>query len=712
MKRTGAEESLLPDLLVALALFLSGCAGSMSFSSSFPNGGDRVSQALARAKSAPSPESSAVIVGVADAPRSVFAYDLSARRMLFRQPAQATGLPIAAGELVVVPETSRVTIRRLRDGTVLHTLEADGMQLIGAAGDSTTSAIVLSTAGTMNVRSRLVILQGERISADLPLARGLGGPAVLGGLTFLPHQRVFVSVVDARGEELARARIQEDVASQAFARGGEVYFGQRGFYRFDRELEQTAKGGSHYWKLALANKLPGAPPLLADSSLPAPPLDSALYRVALSFAPSSNADGSLGLLDDALYLAFYRQLFALSPDGSTARWVYETPSDVVGVRAIDGGLLAVESSGTITALDSQGRPAFSAELGLTPVAVRIRAERIPLGTGSSDVLPIASQLERAANNPDTRLVPARAFAAQLLGPVEDDQAAQALISLCGAEATPARVREEACQALGLRKLPSDAVLAALAQHANFVEDKPLPPLGALALAALHAGDRRATPALLSHLADPATPVEVLAPLLRALGGLGDAATANEIAVFLRLYHADTADEQFEQALAVAMDVLAKLDQARVRAVLEPVANDQFARVGVRGAAQRKLSELGPAPEEGAEAAGAGGEQPAPAAPGDTAQVAVDRGPPAHLTTQHIDDALSPVRPKLSRCVHDAPEHPASARLVLVIGGEGELIDVRALPESVKPCIEPLVREAKFPATKYGKRSVMSYSVSR
>lgn len=709
MTRTRATGPALLARVVTIALTLSGCAGGLSFSSSFPNGGDRVSQALARAKSAPAAAPAPVIVGVADAPRAVFAYDLLARRLLFRAPAQVTGMPIAAGELVVVPEGTQLTIRRLRDGSVLHTLPLDGMQLIGAEGDATTSAIVLSTGGTMNVRSRLVILQGERITGDRALTRGVGGPAVLGGLTFLPHQRVHVSVVDPHGEELARARIQEDVASQAFSRAGEVYFGQRGFYRFDRELEQTAKGGPHYWKLALESKLPGAPPLLVDSSVPAPPLESALHRVALSFAPTQNQDGSLGLLDDALYLAFYRQLFSLAPDGRTARWVHETASDVVGVRAVDGGLLAVESSGVITALDTQGRQVISAELGLAPIAARIRAERIAFGVAADEVVPIAAQLERAARNPDTRLVPARAFAAQLLGPVEDDQAAQALIGLCGEEATPTRVREEACETLALRKIPSDAVLAALALHADFLEGKPQPPVTALAFAALRAGDRRATPALLTHLFDPATPVETLPPLLRALGGLGDASTANELAAFVRLYHADSADEQFEQALAVAMDALVKLERSKARAVLEPVANDQFARVGVRGAAQRKLSELGPESDESAEAPAA-----APAADqGDsTVPIAVESGPPAHLTTQHIDDALSPVRPKLSRCVHEAPEHPASARLVLVIDGEGQLQEVRALPESVKSCIEPLVREAKFPATKYGKRSVMSYSVSR
>jgi hypothetical protein len=706
MKRTRPVGTSRLLRVLIFALTLSGCAGSLSFSSSFPNGGDRVSQALARAKSTPSPAPSPVIVGVADAPRAVFAYDLAARRLLFRAPAQVSGMPIAAGELVVVPEGARLTIRRLRDGAVLHTVALDGMQLIGAEGDASTSAVVLSTGGTINVRSRLLKLQGERITGDRALTRGVGGPAVLGGLTFLPHQRVHVSVVDPRGEEIARARIQEDVASQAFSRAGEVYFGQRGFYRFDRELEQTAKGGPHYWKLALKTKLPGAPPLLVDSSVPAPPLDSALHRVALSFAPGPKPDGSLGLLDDALYLAFYRQLFSLTPDGAQARWVYETPSDVVGVRAVDGGLLAVESSGVITMLDTQGRPVFSGELGLAPIAARIRAERIAFSEGVTEVVPMATQLERAARSPDTRLVPARAFAAQLLGPVEDDQAAQALIGLCGEEATPTRVREEACETLAQRKIASDAVLAALAQHADFMEDKPEPPLTALALAALRAGDRRATPALLAHLSDPATPVEALTPLLRAIAGLGDASTADELAAFVRLYHADSADEPFENVLAVAMDTLVKLERGKARAVLEPVANDQFARVGVRGAAQRKLSELGPETEEGA-AAAPEAEQPADGVP-----VAVESGPPPHLTTQHIDDALSPVRPKLSRCVHEAPEHPASARLVLVIDGEGQLQELRALPESVRACIEPLVREAKFPATKYGKRSVMSYSVSR
>jgi hypothetical protein len=71
-----------------------------------------------------------------------------------------------------------------------------------------------------------------------------------------------------------------------------------------------------------------------------------------------------------------------------------------------------------------------------------------------------------------------------------------------------------------------------------------------------------------------------------------------------------------------------------------------------------------------------------------------------------------VRAKLSRCVDEAPQHPSSARLVIVIDGEGAVLDVRALPESVQACASPLVRAVKFPATRYARRAVMSYSVDR
>jgi hypothetical protein len=701
--------------LAALSLLalLGACASNLPFSSSFPNGGDRFASALTRAKSTGSPGEQPVLVGVVDQPRALFAYDLAAGRELFRVPSAATGVPIAAGELIVGVEGEQAVVRRLRDGTIVHQLPLAGMHLVGAAGDTSLVAIVLSTGGALKPRSRLVLLQGERISSDAALDKTLGAPAVLGGLAFVPHQRVHMSIVDAAGRELGRARIRDDVASSAFRYRGEVYFGQRGVYLLDQQSELGPNGGAHYFRPELKRKLPGGPAFLPDTSAPAAPLESALHRVSLSFLPTSDAalKGGLGLEDQALYLTYYRQIFALSPDAYGARWVHETESDVVDVRALDNGLLVVESSGQITMLDENGQISRQLQLPAAPLGASIRADHLELAPPQAEAEAITVQLARAARNPDARLVPARAFAAALLAAVDDDQAAIALIELCADAAAPARVRDDACEALASRSQQSEAVVAALGEHANFLEGTQAPPIGALARAAAHSTDPRTAPGLLSQLHDPSTPADALPLIMRALSVVAGTNGAPSLAAYLRLYHAESSDE-LEPALIAAMDALIALDPTRARGVLEPIANDAFATSEVRAAARKRLAGLGPAPHAEGEpaepkSAAGDGEQtetsPLPSKP---------EGPPTHLTTQHVDEALAPLRVTLSRCVREAKERPASARLVLVIDGRGELVDLRTLPQSVRACVEPIVRSAKFPVTKYGRRSIMSYTISR
>jgi hypothetical protein len=260
------------------------------------------------------------------------------------------------------------------------------------------------------------------------------------------------------------------------------------------------------------------------------------------------------------------------------------------------------------------------------------------------------------------------------------------------------------------------LLAALAKHADFLAASPAPPLVPLARAAAKAGDGRAVPALLSQLEDPATTGEELLAIVAALAQLGDRAAAPALAKFVRLYHADVPDDEFEGVLAVAMEALAKLDEDGARPLLESIAADQLARPGVRGGAERVLATL--APREGeaasdvASATNGGAEAGQNSEPAEASSEQPPQGPPVHLTSQHVDEVLAPLRVQLSRCVREAPERPASARLVIVIEGEGTVSDVKSLPESVRACAAPLVRGATFPATKYGRRSVMSYVVAR
>jgi hypothetical protein len=725
--RAGRRASTLLAMLLALC---AACGTPGAFATSFPvNRKDALSAALARARAQPRPVQRAVVVGVTDEPRGSFAYDIAAGRLLWKQPADVSGVPVAAGEFAVVPEGDKVRVRALDGGGEVLSLASDGLHLIGADGDGRVTAIVLGSGGSMvssraggrastGARSRLVVLEGRSVRFQTEVDHALGGPAVLGGLVFVPHNRVHLSILDAAGTELARVRVRDDVASQALAQGDSVYFGLLGMYRLDESTPQGAAGGASYFRMQRSDPLPGQPRFLPDTTQPPQPPESAVHRVALSFAPGPGTSaagqpaGKVGLADDALYLLFYRQLYALAPHTTSVHWVHQTPADVVGVQAVPGGVYLVDEQGTLSWLDASGRPRGSAELGVKPVVARVRADRLEAGSGpgaaGAEPAPLTMQLLDAALNPDNRLVPARAMAVTLLAGLEDADATQGLIEICSDRSGPERVRRVACAALSTRSVGSEAVVAALARHADYLADTKAPPVGPLAEAALHSKDARAIVPLIAHLQDPETPVEELSPLMQALKGLADPSVAEPLADFLRLYHADAEDARMSDALVIAVETLAKVQGPGAQAVLEPIANDALGSPPVRGAAQRVLANITAAtPADGAAPPkdAAKPATPAPAAP-------VVEGPPARLTTAHVDRALAPLREKLTQCVRQDPRRPMSARLSIVIEGDGRVFKVQTLPESLQACVEPLVRSVTFPATTWNKRDTLSTTLTR
>lgn len=257
-------------LLCAVALG-AGCAVQESFGSTFPvNRKDELAAALTRAKQGGRAKARQVVVGVTEQPRGIFAYDLDSQHLLFQQAADVSGVPAVAGPYAVVPEGQVVRVRQLVGGSSVLDIPAEGMHLVGADSDGTVTAIVLSTGGSMGARSKLVVLENGAVTSTRSIPRHVGGPAVLGGLVFVPHNRVHLSVVDARGTELARVQVREDVASQAFATEQDVYFGLAGMYRVDEKTPLGASGGAHYFKLALEEKLPGQPAFLPNTAESSP----------------------------------------------------------------------------------------------------------------------------------------------------------------------------------------------------------------------------------------------------------------------------------------------------------------------------------------------------------------------------------------------------------------------------------------------------------
>ena len=133
----------------------------------------------------------------------------------------------------------------------------------------------------------------------------------------------------------------------------------------------------------------------------------------------------------------------------------------------------------------------------------------------------------------------------------------------------------------------------------------------------------------------------------------------------------------------------------------------FNYVTVRSAAARVLATLAEVPEadgQGEQAA----EQPKAAEPAP----AEPQGPPARLTTALVDKALGPVREQLKQCVRQDAKRPMSARVTIVVEGDGRVSLVQTLPESLKACVEPLVRSVTLPETTWGKRDTVNTTITR
>jgi hypothetical protein len=211
------------------------------------------------------------------------------------------------------------------------------------------------------------------------------------------------------------------------------------------------------------------------------------------------------------------------------------------------------------------------------------------------------------------------------------------------------------------------------------------------------GDRTVVPALLRHLADPATPSAELRGVFAGLGTLGARSAAPAVERFLRLYHAESGDAALATALPAAMNALAALDADRARLVLGEIAGDPLAEADVRRDARASIEALDaptPSPEP------APVEAPPEPAP-DTRPARLD----ATITAQ----VFAPVTRQLRECL---PEDVTTARVAIVVQSDGRILTVAVTPAPAQECIEALARTRTFPVTRLGRSEQVVLDVRR
>jgi outer membrane protein assembly factor BamB len=483
-----ATQAWFSRISALLALACAGCAGTpAAFATRYPdNYGPALRAMVQRAEAAPPRNVPAIAVGVSEAKR-LFAYDLDAHRVRWEVPAQPQFTPQLAGNAVVVQEGDRIVGLDLKTGAPRFQFAAGGKHLVGADGVGDACAIALTSGQGTFARSSVVFMRGSSRVWAHDLKHPVGVPALAGDVVLVPWSNQYLSGLDVEdGEEFARLRIREGVISHVFVSDGKVYLGsQHGIALLTTALALgNLTSGAHYEPPK--DELPGRPLFLRDSYSAAPLAapDSATNRVRLAWKSELSPSNELTLAGHNLYLVFYRFVFALDGRDLSLRWVHTHDVDLVGARAQDDGLILADSRGEVTYLAKQsGAPLWTEHNAPPSMDVELPSGQSAIGANAAAGtarVDLRAQLAAAAQDPDSRLVPVRLLAVQLLAKLPDPGATSDLLTLCEDDRTTVGIRKAACNALRERSTGNETVLSALERHGSYLAGTSAPPVGALA----------------------------------------------------------------------------------------------------------------------------------------------------------------------------------------------------------------------------------------
>ncbi len=684
------------------AITLAGCAAS-SFQPQFRPTLAPTPEAMARPALTPKPrQERAVAVGITQDPMRLCAWDLNAG-LLWERPVVAKSAPLVVGSAIVMQEAEGVVVRDLATGQV-RTIVDDKGHLVGA--DAEDDSVVVSVAyDTPNPRGAIAYIAGNHVRWKQPLNLPVGSPAIANDQVVVPWATQRLSILaGADGKELARFHFKSSVLGHAIVDRGRLYVGQLGLLPVTEQLLAHPEAKLEPYT-PRKRELAGQPALLRDGYEPVPEPDSAHHRLELDWHLAQGKE--LATENDALWLRFYRLLFALDAREDRVRWVRAYDHDLVGFAIVPGGVIFVDDAGILRVLDPSGTELTNRDLDRKLRVIAIRpAGQLPASVVTAAAPTVAAadpekalraELFAAASLDDDRLSAARAYAIEQLSGFNASDVTANLLALCSNGKSPEPVHLAACSHLAERDSGGTEVIEALRQHASFLENTPAPPVGALAEAAAKMQLTKAGPLILSQVEDPNTPAHDLAQAFHALERLNMRGATPDIERFVRLHHAEPAGSELAPAIAAALHALGALKARAQRDTLLAVSQDAFTVAAVREQARQAIVAIDavPAPKT---------ESVAKEESEEDDEVQTDPRPYS-LTAAVVRSALMPVQAELSRCLASDATHPRTGRVSMVIDGAGGVEGIFVAPTSLAPCVEPILRRAKFPPTRLGRQRV-------
>jgi hypothetical protein len=295
---------------------------------------------------------------------------------------------------------------------------------------------------------------------------------------------------------------------------------------------------------------------------------------------------------------------------------------------------------------------------------------------------VQANLRRVADDTDARLLPARSLAIDELAALDSPSATADLLAVYAAPNTPTQLRERIVKRLRERTSGSEHLVAALAQHQDFLEERPAPPLRAIVPGVITQHDTSAVQGLIAQLFDPNTPAADLGLVVTAIDVLGGEQAREPLRRFFAMYRVDSALANDPDALVLAARALLARDDAPSRALLEATRDSALTAPALR---EELASLLAPPPAAGPEQVEVVAATPKAAAP-----------PPIELRT-----LLDASRPQLATCLDAAKLRSpklTTVRLWFVALPDGSVRDVHVMPidKQLAGCLGQKLAELRLP----------------
>ncbi|HEX4405996.1 MAG TPA: PQQ-binding-like beta-propeller repeat protein [Polyangia bacterium] len=565
-------------VVIALIAFASGCA-----TSAYQRAGSSEDVASALAKSAPvasRPANAAgkplvfLALGGVKGPR-LAAYDLTAERVLWTQPANLKARVEVGTDVVVYGAADALVARDITTGAERwsHAIARDE-RLLGYTIDG--SSVYLSVQkggahlhGGVGSVVALDAATGVRRWSHEMSSGDVGAPAARGGLVAVPVQSQYVTLLDGKsGDQLAQVLSSEEAATFVRALPEGLFFGSHGVFRLSPATAAGSRKSDGYGHATLPPFV--RPVYWFDLYRPEQGDYSALDRNRILWRMTP--DGAARFRDDLTFVHNYRFFFGFDARTGALRWAYNHPvSEAVASADVGDAIAFVTADGDVGALDTRtGRRLYAARLpGEVVRGATFDAEGWTPAGKATTTPSLSETLSTIVWDPDRRFWDVKMFAIEELARQPGREVTDQLLKITEQEGLPPAVYQKAGEALVARKdaTSGDLLAHALEAHADYADGRTAPAVEILARAAGAMKATAAVPALIAHLRRPETSPAAATQIARALAAIGGTDALPALRDFVTMYRADPIYDGDPAPLVAASEAMLTLGGPAERELL-------------------------------------------------------------------------------------------------------------------------------------------------